>query len=129
MSQSNPQLPLPAAPETQAFRAFETVLKDDPTLSPIVRTWVTWTGSNDDLLEPTFSNCPYIRLSPFPAGSDWVTEGQHSSPLVIRIQAAVSGSRADNLLNFWARFAGHSFRSPAWRRRKPSGPDYRRLGF
>jgi hypothetical protein len=101
MSQSNPTLDLPAGPETASFRAFERVLKDDPILGPAVKTWVTWTGSNDDLLEPTFSSCPYLRLSPYPTSSDWVSEGQHKMPLTVNIQAAVAGTRADNLLNLW----------------------------
>ena len=55
-----------------------------------------------DILEPTFSTLPYIRISPIPEASQRITEEQHRMPLDVRIQAAVGGSDFNQLSNFWA---------------------------
>lgn len=97
-----PKLALPDAEETLAFRAAERILRTDPTLSRVVRSWNAWDGSPGDVLEPTFSTCPYLRLAPMPTGSAWQTEGQHRMPVLVGIQVAVAGSNADQLVNLWA---------------------------
>lgn len=99
---SYPKLHLPDSEETTAFRFIEKVLRNDPDLKRVVKQWVTWTGDAIDVLEPTFASCPYVMLSPGPTATDWETESQHKSPLIITIMAAVAGSNADQLMNLWA---------------------------
>jgi hypothetical protein len=45
--------------------------------------------------------CPFLKVSPFPTESFWITEGQHFGPLMLRVQCAVVGTRAREILNFW----------------------------
>ena len=96
-----PQLHCEAAPETTAFRTVVSVLRQDPVLKRLVKQWAVWDGSSEDLWEPSFATCPFLRLSPYPDGSDWATEIQHASPLILRVQAAVAGTDSDQIMNFW----------------------------
>ncbi len=94
-------LDLIQAIETRAFRAVERVLKNDHVLSRVVNKFVAWRGEDLDVQELQYSFCPWLKISPWPAESHWVTEIQHDMPIVIRIQAAVRGTKFDNLANFW----------------------------
>jgi hypothetical protein len=96
-----PQLRLPDCPETVAFRTVDRMLRSDPLLSTTVKAWRSWRGEPEDILDPTFATCPYIRISPVPEVSMRQTEEQHRMPLDIRIQAAVGGSDFNQLANFW----------------------------
>jgi hypothetical protein len=78
------------------------VLKSDPVLGPVTNTFVTWDDDDKDLYDPTWSMCPWMKISPFPSESDWITESQHTSPMVVRIQVAVQGTLVDNLMDYWA---------------------------
>ena len=102
MGLAYPQLKLPASPERVAFRTVDQILRSDPLLSTTVKAWRSWKGEPEDILDPTFATCPYIRLSPVPESSMRQTEEQHRMPIDVRIQAAVSGSDFDQLSNFWA---------------------------
>jgi hypothetical protein len=96
-----PHLDLPDGPETIAFDAILKVFKNDPVLERLVRTLVIWDGSITDTSEPAVSMCPFLKVSPFPTESFWITEGQHFGPLMLRVQCAVVGTRAREILNFW----------------------------
>ncbi len=101
MALSFPKLALPDGPETIAFRAVEKILTSDPTLKRVIRTWNSWNGDVTDALNPTFSTCPYLRISPRPGTSTKVTEDQHQMIMNIGIQIAVAGSNVDQLQNLW----------------------------
>lgn len=95
------QLGLPAAPETIAYRAVERILKSDPTLNRAVRCWTSWKGDPGDGIAPTPAACPHVALSPMPGPTGWETEEQHNASLYFRIEPAVAGTNADELLNLW----------------------------
>ena len=101
MALSYPKLKLPDSHESIAFRTVDQMMRSDPLLSTTVKAWRSWRGEAEDILDPTFSTCPYIRLSPVPETSSRQTETQHRMPLDIRIQAAVGGSDFNQLSNFW----------------------------
>jgi hypothetical protein len=96
-----PQLKLPNSAEQIAFRTVDQMLRSDPVLSTTVKAWRSWRGEANDILDPTFATCPYVRISPVPEVSLRQTETQHKMPLDVRIQAAVGGSDFDQLTNFW----------------------------
>lgn len=96
------RLDLPDAEETVAFRAFENVLRTDPVLSRVVKTWSSWRGEPVDLLDPVPAMCPIIKLAFKPAGASWETEGLHKEPLYVGVTAAVAGLDCDQLVNLWA---------------------------
>lgn len=108
-SYSFPKLSLPDCEETIAFRAFERVLRNDELLAATVKQWVTWTGDVADLMEPTYSTCPMIRLSPFPDASEWATETQHGGAVRIRTQLCIAGTDVNQIMNFWAAFRSAIF--------------------
>lgn len=99
---SYPILSLPTAEEAGAFRALERVFRDDETLAATIRQWVTWDGDVSDLTEPTFSTCPFLRLSPHGDASEWATEQQHGGAVVIRVTLCAAGTDANQIMNLWA---------------------------
>jgi hypothetical protein len=101
MGLASPKLKLPNSREQVAFRAVEQLLKSDPLLSVTVKAWRSWKGEQEDIAPPTFSTCPYVRLTPLPEVSERRTEIEHMMPLDIQIVIAVAGSDFDQLTNFW----------------------------
>jgi hypothetical protein len=101
MALASPKLALPNAAEQLAFRCVDQILRSDPVLSGLKVSFRSWTGAPEDILDPTFATCPYLRISPKSGQSKWATEQQHQVDLVIGIQVAVAGSDADQLFNFW----------------------------
>jgi len=118
---SYPELPLPDAEETIAFRAVAAVLRDDSTLQACNVTFRAWEGNVGDLDEPAVANCPYMRLTPAAGNSGWINEGQHELSLDVTIEAAVVGSDVDQLLNLWA-----AIRRALWPGRTIEARDARR---
>ncbi len=109
-----PKLALPDCAEVLAFRAVETVLSTDPTLSRVTRYFNAWTGDAADVLPPTFALCPYLQIAPAPLASDWEAEGLHKVPMAISLLCVVAGSNRDQLMNYWA-----AIRRALW----PQDPD------
>jgi hypothetical protein len=108
-----PKLAIPDVEETIAFRAVDSILRTDPTLQRVVKTWASWKGETADVFGPTPATCPTIGLAPKPNSSKWEAEGMHAMPFNVVITAAVNGSDVDQLMNFW----GH-IRRALW----PSDP-------
>ena len=99
---SYPSIDIPMPVQVRAFRGFEQILRSDPVLSQIVRTWVTFRGEAVDMMEPIAELCPYVRLSPLPVTSDWSTEKSHDMPMSIRIFTAVATTNFDEIGKLWA---------------------------
>lgn len=99
-TKSAPSVP-PDGPETKAFRAIILALKNDKLLSLTTNTFISWTDDDQDMYEPTWSLCPFLKVSPAPAESGWITEGQHLMPMVLQVQVATQGTGISNLLNYW----------------------------
>lgn len=96
-----PKLPLPDVEETIAFRAVDSLLRGDPMLQRVTKSYNSFTGASDDVFGPSPSSCPYLQLAPKPMASRWETEGMHGMPFAIVISAAVNGSNVDQLMNYW----------------------------
>jgi hypothetical protein len=97
-----PKLDLQTAEEVLAFRAVDQIIRNDPALKAVTRQYISWQGDVEDIWKPSVSTCPYLRITPLGGSSQWETEQQHKMPLRIQFTAAVVGSNADNLLNYWA---------------------------
>jgi len=97
-----PVLDLPAAEETLAFRAVETILRNDPALKAATKLFLSWKGDVEDIWKPSVSTCPFLRITPVAGRSRRETEMEHLMPLDIDIMAAVLGSNSDNITNYWA---------------------------
>jgi hypothetical protein len=101
MSLNYPKLAIPDVEETIAFRAIDSILRADPTIKRVVKSYGSWTGEAGDVFGPTPATCPNLVLAPRPNGSKWETEGQHAMPFAITITAAVNGTNVDQLMNWW----------------------------
>ena len=100
-------LPLNQGPRSLAFRTIEKVLKADPVLGRVVKTWRTWEGkSGEDKLPESPGLCPYIRLTPFTGSDDRVASRGSGmtlteSPIYLHVTTAVEGTRWDDSANLW----------------------------
>jgi len=92
----------PPAEEGVAFRALESVIRKDPTLSPHIKTFLAQHDTDEELFEPSYELCPYIRMDPFATQSIWITEGQHKMDMTVDFVIGVRGLDVVNLMNFWA---------------------------
>jgi hypothetical protein len=92
--------PFPDGPRILVFREVERIMRADAGLKP-VKVWSTWDGTMNDAMGITPSMCPYIQLTPLRRPSGPLGVGRRSAVLGIRITAAVSGTIADDLVNFW----------------------------
>ena len=114
-----PDLPLPAPPEETAFSAIEQILSTDEMLNSVTETFLAWRGNIEDTWDPTNSNCPFLRISPSGAESNWETEGQHRMPMEITIEAAVMGSDRRQIQRYWG-----AIRSALWPQNDPERRDF-----
>ena len=86
---------------TALFRATEQILRADPVLSGVVKGWQTWEGKPEDKLPPGSTRLPWVQITPPPIGELWWTPESQRGWLVIRIEAHVAGTCADDVMNLW----------------------------
>ena len=94
-----PKLALPDYPWTSAYRALVSVLREDPDLKRVVKTWRSWTGDPEDLENLTDAHMPWIQLTPSASPIRRATEQDWEVDLRIRIQIATKGTNSDDLMN------------------------------
>ncbi|WP_165231357.1 hypothetical protein [Aquisphaera insulae] len=97
----SPKLALPASPERLAFRAVDSILREDPTLRRVVKAFSSWTGEAADSLPPTLARLPYLATGPLPSSSSWEAEGMHRVDFTIGLRLVVAGTDVDPLLDLW----------------------------
>lgn len=92
---------LPRGKRSQLFRAVEDILRDNDDLARTVKTWRSYEGQADDLVDPTPDQCPWVRLHlekrPItPSGE----EGMIVEVGVV-IELATAGTCQDDILDLW----------------------------
>jgi hypothetical protein len=92
---------LPDGLRSIAFRAVEQVLREDPVLSGVVKTWRTLEGRDDDTQEVGWDNCPLIALSPSPQPDRKLTHENANVTMVIYVEVYAPGTCVDDMLNLW----------------------------
>jgi hypothetical protein len=102
MKLNYPKLSLPEAEETVAYAAVVKVLEHDPVLRSTTKLFLAWKGDVEDLWEPSVATCPFLRVSPGGAPSNWESEGQHKMPISLTVEAAIVGSDVRQMMNYWA---------------------------
>jgi hypothetical protein len=80
-----------------AFRAIEAVLRADPVLAEVVRTWRSREGEEGELDEPAVDQMPMIALSPLPNPS--VIFGTTETKLNFAV--LVQLTCVDDILGLW----------------------------
>lgn len=98
---------LPRGKRSQVFRAVEAILKADPVLSAVVKTWVSFDGSADaattppDLppssVEPPFPDlCPYVALALIPQRVVLADSATYGLVGAVGLTIATAGEYADD---------------------------------
>lgn len=99
-------LDVPTFQHTSIFRAVSQVLRTDPLFPGACETFLDWSGTTLDEIDPQFGRCPFCRISPGPMASGMATERQHTAPMTVAVEIAVQGTNFDNLGNFWGLIVG-----------------------
>jgi hypothetical protein len=69
-----------------------------------VKTWRTWQGTPADNDPPTADLCPWVRLTPSPAGDGARDNISQRGRLVVRVELVTRGTCIDDMLDLWALF-------------------------
>ena len=86
---------------TTAFRRVVALLKADPELARVVRTWREAAGEPAEHAPPAVAAMPQLRLGATPAPSRWASTRTVVAPVVILIDLFVAGTDPDDLGNLW----------------------------
>jgi hypothetical protein len=101
-----PPLVLLTGPHAVAYRAFIRLLKADPALKRVVKTWIEYAGDPRlDQIGDTTALAPLVRFIPDEPTWNRYTIGPIAlaeSPLDITIETAVNGTNYDESANLWA---------------------------
>jgi hypothetical protein len=94
-------LDLKADFRTTAFRAVEAILREDPVLAGVVKTWRSREGHDDDLSVPATGMMPLIGLSPLPTPNAVDSIDEIKVRFEVSVQLFVEGTCVDDILNLW----------------------------
>jgi len=95
------RLPLPDYPWTSVFRALVAVLKEDPDLRRVVKTWRSLEGGPEDLEALGPGHLPWVELTPAPSANKPATDADYQTDFRVNVKFAVPGTRVDDLMNLW----------------------------
>ena len=98
-----PKLDLDQSPHSKVYAEIVRTLRDDPTLSAVVKTWSFADGSPTDLQSPTVGQCPSVTLRPAEGPERFYGPQGMIGPLFVDIAVAVAGTDAAAAMNlYWA---------------------------
>lgn len=86
---------------SRAFRAIETVLREDPVLAGEIKTWRSREGWDDDLQIPGTDMMPMISLSPIPRPNQIMAVDLAKINFVVSVQVFVPGSCFEDIDLIW----------------------------
>lgn len=103
-----PVMPLDLPPDlyrfrSRAFRFIADHLETNDVLSSLGINWASWKGEDPDwdVTLPTDGMCPWIRVTPYPETQEPASYDYDTAPLLILIEAAIEGTRVENLMDLW----------------------------
>lgn len=94
-------LNLPTSPYTAIYREVIKILKENPTLHDVVKSWKEFVGKSDDFAPPPISAMPSIATQFSSSGMSPWSQGAHEETMVITLELAVVGTNADDLMDLW----------------------------
>lgn len=92
----NPRLKVPACAHSRVFRRIDETIRRNATAARAFKTILSWTGSDDDAVDPAPDLCPFLRMSPGEGGDEWYGPASFESILSIDCELAVLGSNAED---------------------------------
>lgn len=105
----------PTDPRVAAFREVVALLRSSVHTRSVVKTWKSWTDSDDSALEPTLDQLPCVRVTPFTgnaerrAGRGIGKPASYRQTLRIELECYTPGPRVDDLGNLWGRIESALF--------------------
>jgi hypothetical protein len=97
----NKALDIPDGPRAIAFRAVERVLREDPSLDRVVKTWLSREGQKWDMEAPAPDMLPLVALSPMPRPDTNLTNVSAKVNFAMSVEVWVPGSCVDDATNLW----------------------------
>jgi hypothetical protein len=97
-----PSLDLNTSPRIAVMRQIETILKTNPTLKRVVKTWRTWKekpGQNAPF--GTDSDLPAVRITPVSGPDIWRFPDAMVGPLYLNFEMLLQGSELEDVFNLW----------------------------
>lgn len=98
------KLQLKDSNSTLLFRAIEKMVKSDPTLARVVKTWCTFNGDVNEVFDPSDKHAPYVRLTPSSSFAHQITEQSAESPFIVEVYLLTNGTNSDDISNLWSAF-------------------------
>jgi hypothetical protein len=93
---------LPSRYRGPAFRAIESVLREDPVLSAFVRTWRSREGlAGETSLPVSADQLPLVALSPIPNPSTILGVDETKINFAVKVELAVGGTCAEDIFALW----------------------------
>ena len=97
-----PKLPLEDVVETRLYRLFVEVVRNDPTLSKVVKTWKDWSDSAHDRVQITSAGqLPAVEFWPGAGREQFASPDAMKAELLIDVRVATAGLLIDNCWNLW----------------------------
>lgn len=87
---------------SQAWSIIIPYLKRSKYLQP-VNTWFTWDGdSKHDMRDVVLSNCPALRITPFPnTPTKQIDEISHTTAIIFKHELWIAGTKVTDFMDFW----------------------------
>jgi hypothetical protein len=92
---------LPPFPEHEAaWGALVDVLRGDPMLRSVVRSWRVWDGNAEVAAPPPEAAMPWVRLTPSAAPMEWSESWTYEAPLIVTVETLLAGSDVRDAFRF-----------------------------
>lgn len=99
LQRSIPDLPTPY--RGVAFRAIEAILREDPVLASVVKTWRSRQGQSREMNLPAADEMPMIGLSPIPSPAEVMTVDHLRVTFAVRVTLFVRGTCFEDIAALW----------------------------
>jgi hypothetical protein len=94
-------LNLPQSERAAVFRAAVKILRNDPVLANVVKTWMVWDGRPNDSADLSLGMAPALRITPTGQGDQWSSPNTHTGPLLMNVEVLTAGYNVDDPANLW----------------------------
>lgn len=96
-----PRLPLDQSVEADVYLAVCDVLREDPALKQVVRTWEVLDGSHSTIQPPATAGMPWVCLVPGPSEMFVAAADSYQIDFSVAVLFATPGLDGANQLNLW----------------------------
>ena len=98
----NQRLTIPSKYRGPAFRAIESLLREDPVLVSVVKTWRSREGFDTDMQMPAWDMQPMVALSPAPLPNKQASEADNFINFTVNVELYVPGTCYEDIDALWS---------------------------